>query len=452
VAYGYLYLIPGNVTASVDSISGSEYTTMNEVWAIGKRSIPLNSSWPMWRHDPAHSSTAQEGPSNFTLAWKFTTNGAVISSPSVEDGIVYVGSQDKNVYALGAWSGNLIWDFTTQDAVESSPAVANGKVYTGGDDGYVYCLDAYTGVRLWKTFVNGDLPYTFGSLVLKSSPAVFGGTVYIGSLDGYLYALDANNGNINWKTKTEGPIGSSPAVADGAVYFTSEEPTEGALYKLDANNGDVIWRKPLPYQYQFTGGTEMLGSPSVAAGMVFASSDLRDYYGINATTGETEWIFSDPAATEFIVSSPIYVDGKLFIIDKFNIACLNAMNGHTIWSFFTGDELYVSPSYADGKLYIGTSQRHMYILDAISNGTKLASFTTPSSSWSSPTICYGRLYVGNHDWSVYCLSNSVAYEEPAPPETGTSEANFFFEVAVIAIIIAVVAVAVGYLLRKRAKK
>ena len=450
VAYGNLYIIPGNVTAAVDSISGSEYTTMNQVWAIGTSTISV-SSWPMWRADAAHSSTAQEGPSNLTLAWKFTTNGAVISSPSVADGIVYVGSQDKNIYAIGAWSGNLIWNFTTQGAIESSPAVANGKVYTGGDDGYVYCLDAYTGAFIWKTFVNGNLPYTYGSLVLKSSPAVSGDKVYIGSLDGYLYALNVNNGNIDWKFKTSGPILSSPAVADGAVYFTSEEPTTGALYKLDANTGAVIWKQQLPYEYQFTGGAEMMGSPSVAAGMVFASSDLRTYYGINATTGDIVWTFTNPAAMEFIVSSPIYVNGELFIIDKFNIACVNAMNGHTIWSFFTGDELYVSPSYADGKIYVVTSQRHIYILDATNNGTKLASFTTPSSSWSSPTISNGRLYVGNNDWNVYCFSNYVTYEEPLATRTRPIR-RIHLLIAVIVVIVAVMAVAVGYVIRKRSEK
>jgi outer membrane protein assembly factor BamB len=450
VAYGNLYIIPGNVTTAVDSISGSEYTTMDQVWAIGTSTISV-SSWSMWRADAAHSSTAQEGPSNLTVAWKFTTNGAVISSPSVTDGIVYVGSQDKNIYAIGAWSGNLIWNFTTQDAIESSPAVANGKVYTGGDDGYVYCLDAYTGAFIWKTFVNGDLPYTYGSLVLKSSPVVSRDRVYIGSLDSSLYALNVNDGNIDWKFETGGPILCSPAVADGAVYFTSEEPTTGALYKLDANTGAMIWKQQLPYEYQFTGGTEMMGSPSVAAGMVFASSDLRTYYGINATTGNIVWTFTNPAAMEFIVSSPIYVNGELFIIDKFNIACVNAMNGHTIWSFFTGDELYVSPSYADGKIYIVTSQRHIYILDATNNGTKLASFTTPSSGWSSPTLSNGRLYVGNNDWNVYCFSNYITYEEPPPPEQHQS-GEYTLLIAAIAVIVAAMAVAVGYVIRKRAKR
>ncbi len=456
VAYGNLYLIPGDVTTAVDTISGDEYATLNQLWAIGSSSTPV-SNWSNWGADPTHSSTAQEGPSNLTLAWKFTTNGAVISSPTVVDGIVYVGSEDKNIYAIGAWSGNLIWNFTTKAAIASSPAVANGLVYTGGDDGYVYCLNAYTGALIWQTFVNGDLPFSYATIVLTSSPVVSGGIVYIGSLDGYLYALNANNGDIVWQTKTNGPIESSPAVADGAVYFTSQEPTAGALYKLDATTGAVMWKLALPYEYVFTGGTEMLGSPSVAAGMVFASSDLRDYYGVNATTGDIVWTFTDPDAIEFIVSSPIYVNGDLFIIDKFNIACLNAANGHTIWSTFTGDELYNSPSYADGKIYVVTSQRDIFILDANNNGTKIATATTPSSSWSSPTIANGMLYVGCNDWNVYCFSNDVTNQASTPVSTPAPSHNVTLGSALVGAIVFIAAalvvaiIALGYLIIKRPK-
>jgi outer membrane protein assembly factor BamB len=450
VAYGNLYVIPGNVTTAVDTTSGTEYSTDNQLWAIGTNSIPV-SNWPMFRADPTHSSTASEGPSNLTLAWKYTTNGSVISSPSVVDGIVYVGSQDKNIYAIGAWSGNLIWNFTTRGAILSSPAVANGKVYVGSDDGYVYCLDAYTGAFIWQTFVNSSLPFTFGNLVLKSSAVVSGGTVYIGSLDGYLYALDANNGNVLWRTKTDGPIESSPAVADDAVYFTSQEPTSGALYKLDANNGNVVWKRLLPYQYSFTGGTEMLGSPSVAAGMVFASSDWGAYYAIDTATGGIVWKFIDPDAIEFIVSSPIYVNGSLFIIDKFNIARLNTTNGHTLWTTYTGDELYVSPSYADGKIYVATSQRNIFVLDTTKNGTKIATFTTPSSSWSSPTIANGRLYIGCNDWNVYCLAEYAAVTvAPTPSPSPLPLGEYIY--AVVIAVAAMVAVLLGYVYMKWRRK
>ncbi len=400
--------------------------------------VPESASdtWYMWRGNAEHSSAAASGPSNLTLAWNYTTDGSVISSPSIVDGIVYVGSQDTHLYALGASNGSLIWKFKTQDYIVSSPAVAGGKVFTGGDDGYVYCLDARTGEFLWKTFVNGDVEYTYGSLVLKSSPAVVGGIVYVGSLDGYFYALDADTGNIVWSYNTNGYILSSPAVSDGAVYFTSEIPGTGMLYKLDATTGNLLWSLPIEYEHQFTGGTEMIGSPSIAAGMVFVPADLRTYYGVNVQTGEVVWTFREPDAAEFIVSCPLYVDGDLYIINKYSITTLNAATGQINWSFFTGDELYTSLSYAAGKIYLMTSQRHIFILDAVDKGTKLANYTTPSGSWSSPSLYDGKLYIGNHDWNVYCFSENVTSLPVS--EGGKLEIDFYSGI----IIVVVVAIAV----------
>jgi outer membrane protein assembly factor BamB len=292
--------------------------------------------------------------------------------------------------------------------------------------------------------------------VLKSSPAVSEGKVFIGSLDGNLYALDANNGNIVWKTKTNGPIESSPAVADGAVYFTSEEPNAGGLYKLNANTGAVDWNISLPYQYSFVGGTEMLGSPSVAADMVFASSNWGAYYAVNTDTGKIVWQFIDTGAIEFIVSSPIYVNGSLYIIDKFNIACLNATTGNIIWSAYTGDELYVSPSYADGKIYVTTSQRDIFVLDTRNNGTKMATAVTSSSSWSSPTIANGRLYIGCNDWNVYSFTNSVNNQTTTPttepPHNVTYGSAMEEAIAIIVAALVIVAIGVGYIVRKKSRK
>jgi len=53
---------------------------------------------------------------------------------------VYVGSYDQNVYALNASTGSLLWKYTTNSDVPSSPAVANGMVYVGSDDGNLYAF------------------------------------------------------------------------------------------------------------------------------------------------------------------------------------------------------------------------------------------------------------------------------------------------------------------------
>jgi outer membrane protein assembly factor BamB len=448
IAYGNLYLIPADVTKAVDSITGSEYEPKGEIWAIGPSSKQQDKgAWPMFRHDAQRSSIGQVGPSNLSLLWKFPTNGAVTSSPSVVDNIVYFGSQDKNIYAVNAWSGTLVWNFTTLIGIQSSPAIADGKVCTGGEDGYVYCLDAYKGKLLWKTFVNGNQPITSGAAVmLRSSPAIVSGKVYIGSLDGNLYVLNFDDGSIYWKFKTSGLLTSSPTVDDGAVYIVAEEPVSGGLYKLNAETGALMWKKNIPYETQFTGGTDMQSSPTVANGMVFASANLRTYYGINATTGDTIWTFTNPEATEFIVSSPIYLKGELFVVNKYNITCLSAADGDTVWTIFTGDEWYVSPSYADDKLYIVTSERNIFIFSAI-DGEKLDRFILPSASWSSPTPYGGRLYIGVNDWNLYCLGLQVT----SPSNANTSSLPEYTYLLIIIIIASLALIAAVVYVKLRNK-
>ena len=66
--------------------------------------------------------------------WSYTTNFFVGSSPTVCNGIVYIGSDDHNFYPLDANTGKLVWSFTTGDGVRSSPTVVNDIVYVGSHD------------------------------------------------------------------------------------------------------------------------------------------------------------------------------------------------------------------------------------------------------------------------------------------------------------------------------
>ncbi len=424
IAYGNLYIIPGDVTTSVDVESGEEYSTFNQVWAIG------TSSWPMFRRDSAHNAAGQSAPGNLTLRWKFTTDGAVISSPSVAEKRVYVGSNDKNIYCLDSRTGSLIWNFTTGARIKSSPAIADGRVYLGPDDGYVYCLDADNGSLIWSAYAGGYVEVNFAAApALRSSATVVEGKVYVGSLDTNVYCLDAEDGGVDWTFKTEGYITSSPAVVDGVVYIVSEEPETGALYKVDAEDGSFIWKREILYEEIHTGGTDVHASPVVADGMVFIGSNVKEYHGINTETGNIEWTYRTSGAGEFIVCSPAHYDGHLFLVDHFSIVCVDMTNGFAVWSTYLGEELYVSPSYADGKVYVVTDQRSVYVLNA-TDGAKLSVFTTNSNSWSSTTIYEGMVYLGSNDWNVYCLASypaitsKITLEIPEQGSLGESMTGF----------------------------
>ena len=410
IAYGNLYLIPGYIEEN----KMNTYETLDEVWAIG------STSWPMWRDNPEHTAVGKSGPANATLRWKFSTGGGVVSSPAIVDGRIYVGSQDKRVYCLDARNGRLIWTYMTGARIKSSPAVVDGKVYIGPDDGYVYCLDALNGSLVWKAYAGGYVEVPLDSVArLSSSPAVVDGKVYVGALDTNVYCFDAYSGNVDWNYTTEGPITSSPAVVDGAVYVVSQESSSAGLYKLDASDGSRIWKLEIPYELSAERGTDMHASPTVADGLVFAAANKGKYYAVDAASGEIEWVYNVTRGTEssggFLVGSMAYHDGQLFVVDQFFVTCLDAEDGMPLWKSWLGGEIYVSPTYADGKIYVATDRRAFYVLNA-SNGERLSYYETGSSCWSSPSVYEGRVYIGNQDWNVYCfdeypvMSGQIAVE------------------------------------------
>ena len=70
-----------------------------------------DSDWPMFRGDPTHSGySTSTAPSTTPTLWSYDTKWTgLISSPSVVDDVVYIGSNDNSVYALDAATGATIW-------------------------------------------------------------------------------------------------------------------------------------------------------------------------------------------------------------------------------------------------------------------------------------------------------------------------------------------------------
>src|SRR5690349_14717066 len=80
------------------------------------------------------------------LKWKFKTNGAVNATPVLDVNKVIVNSADGYVYAMNKDNGNILWKFKTKgeqrydlwDYYLSSPVIDNHIVYIGSGDSSVY--------------------------------------------------------------------------------------------------------------------------------------------------------------------------------------------------------------------------------------------------------------------------------------------------------------------------
>ena len=269
------------------------------------------------------------------LIWNYTRVTWISSSPAVAYGLVYFGSFDTNVTALDAATGEVVWNYTTGFWIAaSSPTVADGVVYIGGGYGNgVFALNATTGALIWN--------YTTGAEV-HSSPAVADGIVYIGSYDDNVYAFNATTGVKIWNYTTNADVYSSPTVADGVVYIGSNDKN---LYALNATTGDKIWN--------YTTGFWVVSSPAIADGIVYVGSWDNNVYALNATTGAKIWSYATGGS---ISSSPaITGNGVVYIGSGDNKTyALNAQTGEVIWSYQTEGDVWASPSVADGVVYIAS--------------------------------------------------------------------------------------------------
>ena len=111
----------------------------------------------------------------------------------------------------------------------------------------MYAVDVRTGREKWKFKAK---------LAVFSSPAIADGVVYFGSHDKHLYAVDIQTGQEKWKLEIGWEVWSPPAVADGVVYFGS---LDGHLYAVDIQTGQEKWK--------FEVGGIVKGSPVVAEGV-----------------------------------------------------------------------------------------------------------------------------------------------------------------------------------------
>ncbi len=72
--------------------------------------------------------------------WTALTGDQIWSSPTVANGVIYVGSQDDKLYAFNATTGAQLWTGSTGNQIFSSPTVVNGVVYVGSEDGKLYAF------------------------------------------------------------------------------------------------------------------------------------------------------------------------------------------------------------------------------------------------------------------------------------------------------------------------
>jgi outer membrane protein assembly factor BamB len=285
-----------------------------------------NQDWPAYLLSARHPS-ATTGPATITrgnagtlrAAWMFQEqpptgnqpSGGFSASPTVSDGMVFIGSQTGDLYALQESTGQVVWKRTLDyeqvgnngncknvrgivgtATVAADPQTGKPTVYVPGAR-YLYALDAATGAKDWKSLVGPpNSASVVGAYYNYASPTVANGLVYEGVssscnhpfVRGGVQSFSQQTGSLqhSFWTDPAGQVGasvwSSEAATKGWIWVTTGDPefTGTRLYHaysfLRLNSSTLAlsgsWQLKLPQAADLDFG----GSPTLFRGTVHGVS------------------------------------------------------------------------------------------------------------------------------------------------------------------------------------
>ncbi|WP_420631708.1 PQQ-binding-like beta-propeller repeat protein [Candidatus Leptofilum sp.] len=337
-----------------------------------------SAEWPMVAANPQRTSwTPEEVGGQLRAEWYKPFEAFI--PPHVQiiaaNNTLYI-STASGLYAIDSTTGAEKWVYATEMPLGHSPTIHNGVAYVGGLDNKIHAIDVNSGLGLW-TFS--------GSGGFETNPLIIDDTLYAGSRDGNMYAITisgANTGQLDWSYQTGGPILYSAAYNNGTLYFASND---GFAYALNASNGSLVWKSaklpgagfysywPVIYEDKviFSGSNAYSTAVSWPGSGQLVKLELQELYtdqgippgstigGISTAAGD--WASGTPTINANRIYD--YFDDKpwrrtVFVLNQANGA--ETTTAPVLWTGTASGTRYPPVIGADGVLY----QQNNYTSDA----------------------------------------------------------------------------------------
>lgn len=233
---------------------------------------------------------------------------------------------------------------------------------------------------------------------------------------------------VKWHFATGDRIVSSPVWATGNIYFGSND---GHVYALDAASGRQRWawrtEGPVPstpavaegrvHVLSYDGRLHTLDAASGAPLWKFATGGERRFEarGLHGATPRTQTI-ADPY--DVYLSSPAVVGGVVYFgSSDGHVYALDAASGALRWKQRTGDVVHASPAVANGVVVVGSWDGRLYAFDALTGAERWrfqagldSAMHNQQGFQSSAAIVDGVVYVGCRDAHLYAIDAATGQE------------------------------------------
>jgi outer membrane protein assembly factor BamB len=286
------------------------------------------------------------------------------------------------------------------DGARSTPTVNDGKVFVIDAQVTVFCFDAKDGKKIWTHDVqkqNGGENIRWQN---AASPVIDGDLVLVagGGKGQALLGLDKKTGAVKWKGEDDKMTHATPVIADilgthQCIFFT-----QSGLVAVTPQDGKVLWRASFPYK------TSTAASPVVSEDIVYCSAG----YGVGAGAFKISKSGSAFTATELWRkegdelanhwSTPVIKDGYLYGMFSFKkygegpLACVDIKTGEMKWK-----EAGYGPGQVilSGNVLIALNDKGevVFVKADPSKYTELKREALVTGKiWSYPVLAYNHLF------------------------------------------------------------
>ena len=353
-----------------------------------EKSVP-DESWRIYRGDSAlRGIAAGELPDRLALAWTYTTEGAIISSPVAADGMVWVGSSDGLIHAVDLTTGEARWSYPTEDIVDAPPLYHDGSIYVGSSDGNLYALTADTGELIWKRETEDRILGGANLVVMPDGSA----RIVVGSYDTRLYCFDAKSGDELWNYATTNYLNGTPAILGDRIVFGG---CDAILHVVSASTGELL------DQVELGPDCHVAGSVALDGDLAYLGHYGNEFICVDLNTALTHWVY--PSRRHAFFSSPAIGEDRIVFggRDK-KLHCVGKFDGIPFWTFPTRRKVDGSPVICGDKVVFGSGDGRLYLL-SLEDGSELWSYEIGRPLMSSPAVAEGMVVVGCDDKRLYAF-------------------------------------------------
>ena len=361
------------------------------------------------------------------LILKIEGIGKGFSHPILVDNIIFItGIKKDTIDVLTSFNlkGELLWETAygrswTKSYTDSrsTPTFENGKIYVSSGTGQVNCIDAKTGKIIWQVDAikkyNGEI-YNHGD---AENPLLAGNLLVFttGGEENTMVAFNKTDGSLVWKAKSLGGDKSyaSPVLIQHNGISMIVAQTSENLVAINPENGEILWHYNLiQYHLHEQGVGANTNPPLYFNGEIFVTSGYNHpgtKLALSADCKSVQEIWkNDTIDTHH--GGVVLVDGNLYGSNwqnnsKGRWTSVNWNTGRTNWEtewFNKG-----STVFADGMLYIYEEKSgNVALVEPSPEKLKIIStFKIKEGEgphWAHPAIYDGKLFIRHgNDLMIY---------------------------------------------------